>query len=498
MDNGEQDDFDFDAPRREDAIHLLALWRTMLPHDAPWLLAERMQATIVSRCRAAIETDDMATGKERQLPTILERAEICDAAAWLDLAETIGDLVIGRQVRTERGLHLDLYGSCVWCAARHGSRWAHLLLILALIAARHQAQPDGVADLMSRLTTLSRTAMPQLVARPRSLLAKLEIDISDLSPLAAKAPSAPEKIEAAEPPVVPSMRVLDATPPPPTSREDKELVGRYAVLAQPVPLIPVPDADVVATELAAQYPWLANVIDEVRQELSLARLCGASSLRLPPTLLVGAPGVGKSRFARHLARALGVPMGQISAAGSSDNRALQGTARGWGTMSPCLPLTVMLQHNCANPLIVVDEIDKASNDPRHGKITDTLLTMLEKTTASNWPDEALLVSADLSRINWVLIANRLDSVPTLLRARCRVLNLGAPRPEDFDIILMGVLGDLAEEYGCDASNLPQLADEVVMAMRRAFQRGHLQARQLAALVRRVLTATTAPAAVTRH
>lgn len=160
----------------------------------------------------------------------------------------------------------------------------------------------------------------------------------------------------------------------------------------------------------------------------------------------------------------------------------------------------MLRYQLANPMILVDEIDKASDDRRNGRITDTLLTMLEPTTAKEFPDEALLVSANLSRVNWVLLANDLDLVPPLLRQRCRIICLGPPRPQDFDVLLVGCLDDLAMEYGCEVEDLPELEVEIVKAMRWTFATGRMQARQLAALVRRMLACSLSGAtmAMLRH
>lgn len=493
-----ESDFDFEQAEPEvDAVPLLALWRTWLPWNAGRATAERLEGALIARCRSVMANQDHDSWAHLY-SVLVDTAEMRDAMAWLELAGIIGRILDCYDDETVR----DLRGSCLWLAARLGLRWASLMLLVTLAEA---ASSDAVID-PRMLSGLCRE-LPGSQTLPEIFLARLGVETRlkevwapppPQEPVAAPEPE--EAAEADEPLPFPSMVVLGATPPLPTGRDDQMLVKRYAVLAEPVPLASVPDADVVATELLAQFPWMTNAVDAVRTELVLARHCGSKSLRLPPLLLVGDGGIGKSRFVRKLAAALGLPLGQVSAAGSADNRALAGTARGWSSMQPCLPLTIMLRYQLANPMVLVDEVDKASNDRRNGRIADTLLTMLEPTTAREFPDEALLVSADLSRVNWVLLANDLDLVPPLLRQRCRIIRLGPPRPQDFDVILAGCLHDLAMEYGCEAEDLPWLEEEVVESMRWAFAAGHMQARQLAAMVRRILASSlsTITTALTRH
>ena len=69
-------------------------------------------------------------------------------------------------------------------------------------------------------------------------------------------------------------------------------------------------------------------------ELVLASRLGRVHFHLPPIILVGRSGVGKSRLARRLAAYSAAAMAQISGAGSSDNRMLAGTARGWHSAQP--------------------------------------------------------------------------------------------------------------------------------------------------------------------
>ena len=488
------------AEQSPKSVPLLALWRTWLPQEAERAAAERLEGALVARCRAVMADQDH-DGWAHLYAVLVDAAEMRDAMAWCELAGVIHRIL---DCYDEEAV-LDLKGSCLWLAARLKLRWASLMLLVALAEA---TSGDAVID-PRMLSGLCREA-PSSSTLPETFLARLGVE-SRLKELWAPPPPSPpqepvatpepeEAAEVDEPLLFPTMVVLGAVPPLPTSRDDQALVKRYAVLAETVLLAPVPDADVVAAELLAQFPWMGDAVDAVRIELMLARHCGAASLRLPPLLLVGDGGIGKSRFVRKLAAALGIPMGQVSAAGSTDNRALAGTARGWGSMCPCLPLTVMLRYQLANPMILVDEVDKASDDRRNGCITDTLLTMLEPITAREFPDEALLVSADLSRVNWVLLANDLDLVPPLLRQRCRIVRLGPPRPRDFDVLLAGCLENLTMEYGCGVEDLPELEEEVVEAMRWTFVAGRMQARQLAALVRRMLanSLSTTMTALTRH
>jgi hypothetical protein len=170
----------------------------------------------------------------------------------------------------------------------------------------------------------------------------------------------------------------------------------------------------------------------------------------------------------------------------SDNRLLAGTAKGWSSANPCFPIVAIRRHMVANPIIVVEDIDRAGGNARHGSVSDTLATMLEPSAACSWLDECLQVSVDLSHVTWFLSANRLDRVDPSLRARCRILRFPRPRPQDFGVLLAGMLRDLADEHEAPVAALPDLPAEVIDEMRQAFSSGRLQARQLATLVRRTV------------
>jgi hypothetical protein len=269
----------------------------------------------------------------------------------------------------------------------------------------------------------------------------------------------------------PNLKILEAIGDS-ESREGMAIKKAYKTLLLPLPLKGGSlDPNLLDAVLRLEFPWMGDAISRIVGDFRLRRHLGIPWLKFRPILLLGKPGVGKTRFARRLAELMGVGHGAVSASGSADNRALQGTARGWSSAQPALPILIMMNSNSANPVILVDEIDKTAPDGRNGDIRATLLSMLEIETARNWYDEALLAKCDLSQISWILTANSLSHVPGPLLFRLAVIEVGEPTQADFDTILEGVLRDIAAEFSATHSDLPILHEESRDALAQAFGKG---------------------------
>jgi hypothetical protein len=281
-----------------------------------------------------------------------------------------------------------------------------------------------------------------------------------------------------------------------------ELAKRYGALATSLPLAgdftlnAAGDFAMIAA-LRKEFPWMGAAIEAIEDQMRLSAALDGGSLRLRPMLLVGPPGGGKTRFALRLAELSGCGFGMLNAAGSTDNRLLAGTARGWATASPCLPAQVMTRTRCANPLIVIDEIEKASPETRNGRVQDTLLTMLEPASARAWPDEGLVTPLDLSRVNWLFTANSLEGLSAPLLSRLDVLEVGCPGPGHFEVLLAGILRDVAADFGRPADDLPRLAPEERALLQAGFEKG-LSPRRLRAAVMRLLARGLRPHAGPSH
>ena len=238
-------------------------------------------------------------------------------------------------------------------------------------------------------------------------------------------------------------------------------------------------------DLRARVPWMSDVIDIVEQRLWVLRSVGRSWAHLTPLLLHGPSGCGKSYFAKLLATALGVGFAEISLAGSTDNRDMEGTARGWTNFRPSWPVKNISHIGAANPLLFVDEVDKVDSG-LHGDPRRTLLTMLDPKTARRYPDTGLGRPADISAVSWLFAANEVQGLDTAFRDRVQIVSVRSPSAEHLPAIVEGVLVDMAEDLGVHAETLPRIG-QTGMSRIVAQYREHRSLRQVSRTVRDMTT-----------
>ncbi|MGO9358161.1 MAG: AAA family ATPase [Xanthobacteraceae bacterium] len=222
------------------------------------------------------------------------------------------------------------------------------------------------------------------------------------------------------------------------------------VIDTALPLVMVPPLHVARRQLLFEFPYAATVID-----FALADLVGRRTVRLRPLLLVGEPGGGKSRFARRLGEVLTLGVWRTDAS-RSDGAVFGGTDKRWYTAEPCHPLLAIAHARHANPMVLIDEIEKAGTRTDYGRFWDCLLGFLEPETAARYPDPALQTNLDLSRVSYVATANSLDPLPSPVRDRFRIITFPKPAAGDLDALLPAVVADLTKERGLDERWVAQL------------------------------------------
>jgi ATP-dependent Lon protease len=249
----------------------------------------------------------------------------------------------------------------------------------------------------------------------------------------------------------------------------KEILGPLkSVINVALPLVAVPPLHQVRSTLLFEFPYAMEAID-----FALADLVGRTTVRLRPLLLIGDPGGGKSRFARRLGEILGLSVWREDAS-RADGATFGGTDRRWYSAEPCHPFLAIAQSKIANPLVLIDECDKAATRSDYGRLWDCLLGFLEPETSSRYPDPALQTVLDLSHISFVATANSLDPLPSPIRDRCRVVTFPKPSAGDINAILPAVILDLAKERGLDESWVPPLDGTEHAAVARNWRGGSVR------------------------
>ena len=176
--------------------------------------------------------------------------------------------------------------------------------------------------------------------------------------------------------------------------------------------------------LFEELPNFTAVLEDSRKHLALC-VDSNDSIELPPMLLLGEPGIGKTHFARKLAELLGTGFGFVPMSSLTAGWVLSGASSQWKNAKPGKVFDTFLNGEYANPVIVVDELDKASSDGQYDPL-GALYELLEVETATRFIDEFVELPIDASGAVWLATANDAARIPEPLLNRMTVYEIEAP------------------------------------------------------------------------
>jgi len=226
--------------------------------------------------------------------------------------------------------------------------------------------------------------------------------------------------------------------------------------------------------LFGELPNFAEVLADIRKHLALC-IDSNDSIELPPMLLLGEPGIGKTHFARKVAELLGTGFGFVPMSSLTAGWVLSGASSQWKNAKPGKVFDTFLNGDYANPVIVVDELDKASGDGQYDPL-GALYELLEVQTATRFVDEFVELPIDASGAVWLATANDPARIPEPLLDRLTVYEIEAPDAAGSRAIALNIYSDIrnAHDWGKQFpeepgnSALEKLASLPPREMRRAL------------------------------
>jgi len=231
-------------------------------------------------------------------------------------------------------------------------------------------------------------------------------------------------------------------------------------------------------QMQALYEELPNfgaVLEHIRRQLALC-MDSTDDVELQPVLLLGGPGIGKTHFARRVSQLLGTGFGFVPMSSLTAGWVLSGASSQWKNAKPGKVFDTFLNGEYANPVMVVDEIDKASADGQYDPL-GALYELLESQTAMRFVDEFAEIPIDASGAVWFATANDAARIPEPLLNRMHVYEIEAPDVEGSARIARSLYREIREshDWGRRFPELPsgsvieKLALLTPREMRRAVQ-----------------------------
>ena len=221
-------------------------------------------------------------------------------------------------------------------------------------------------------------------------------------------------------------------------------------------------------DLIDALPNFADPLDDIRKQVALC-LETEDRLELMPILLLGDPGIGKTHFAKQLARLLGTAYQYVAMSSLTAGWILSGASSQWKNAKPGKVFDALVNGSYANPVITVDEIDKATGDSQFDPL-GALYALLEHDTAQSFIDEFAEIPINAGHVIWIATANDARSIPEPIMNRMNVYEIPPPDRDGARRIAQSIYAEIRGAHNWGLRFPEQLGDDALDALKNASPR----------------------------
>ncbi|WP_166443711.1 AAA family ATPase [Rhabdaerophilum calidifontis] len=178
-----------------------------------------------------------------------------------------------------------------------------------------------------------------------------------------------------------------------------------------------------------------------------AALAADRPVDLPPVLMIGEPGLGKTYLAHEIARRLNIVPKVVSLPNQSSTGVFSGLDPSWRNAKIGQIAQALIMDATASPIFILDEIDKAMRSGDYGDVLGPLYDLWEKQTAKSFEDDYLKLCFAADRVIWFATANNRQAIAKPLLDRAFIIEIPTPSAAQIMAILRSIYRDLIAKWG---------------------------------------------------